>query len=197
MLVGLAVIVGMLGYFAFGAKADTVILLNMPNNHWTGIAAKLFYSFTIMGSFVLLIQPIFYVMESSSWYKNILDPQPAPAAEAAPEFENDYSSQPQRRNRHLELETTMQRIVYVFFRLVIVALVVLISFTFPNLNLVLTLGGSILGTIMTIIIPISFYNRAYSNDFKHQKHDKTNNHLEDQQRLLDDDIEVDPSMEKN
>lgn len=107
MLVGLAVIVGMLGYFAFGAKADTVILLNMPNNCWTGIAAKLFYSFTIMGSFVLLIQPIFYVMERSTWYRNILEPEEPTAAEAAPADENQEELPALRHRGHLELETSM------------------------------------------------------------------------------------------
>lgn len=48
---------------------------------------------------------------------------------------------------------------------------------------------------MTIIIPISFYNRAFSSDFKNQKYDKTNINLEaDEQGLLDPEIEEeDPS----
>jgi amino acid permease len=75
VLVLIAVITGFLGYFAFGSTTDTVILLNLPNNSWVGIAAKLFYCFTIMGSFVLLIQPIFYIMERSNWYTTILEPK--------------------------------------------------------------------------------------------------------------------------
>ena len=65
-------------------------------------------------------------------------------------------------------------IVFVAIRLVVVILVVLTSFTFPNLNIVLTLGGSILGTIMTIIVPVMFYNRAYSMSEKNLKYDKNN-----------------------
>jgi hypothetical protein len=38
-----------------------------------------------------------------------------------------------------------------------------ISFTIPNINILLTIAGSVLGTIMTIVLPILFYNRAYSN----------------------------------
>lgn len=76
-------ITGFLGYFAFGASTDTVILLNMPNNHWVGVAAKLFYCFTIMGSFVLLIQPIFYIIERTDWYTSILDPEAIDPAENA------------------------------------------------------------------------------------------------------------------
>ena len=39
------------------------------------------------------------------------------------------------------------------------------SFVFPDLNLVLTIGGAVLGTIMTIVVPVMFYNRAYSESF--------------------------------
>ena len=30
----------------------------------------------------------------------------------------------------------------------------------------LVLGGSVFGTIVTVLIPITFYNRAYSDSFK-------------------------------
>lgn len=65
-------------------------------------------------------------------------------------------------------------IVYVVFRLIIVTIVLLTSFIFPNLNLVLTLGGAVLGTIMTIVLPVTFYNRAYSITEKNMKYDKNN-----------------------
>ena len=71
MLIFIAILTGMLGYLAFGASCDSVILLNLPNDSVLGITAKMFYSFTIMGSFVIVIQPIFYVMERSEWYKNV------------------------------------------------------------------------------------------------------------------------------
>ena len=75
MLVFIAILTGMLGYFAFGATCDSVILLNLPNQSIFGILAKLFYCFTIMGSFVIVIQPIFYVMERAEWYQNLVSPQ--------------------------------------------------------------------------------------------------------------------------
>ena len=74
MLVLIAILTGMLGYFAFGATCDSVILLNLPNRSIFGILAKLFYCFTIMGSFVIVIQPIFYVMERAEWYQNLVSP---------------------------------------------------------------------------------------------------------------------------
>ena len=75
MLVLIAILTGMLGYFAFGATCDSVILLNLPNRSIFGILAKLFYCFTIMGSFVIVIQPIFYVMERAEWYQNLVSPE--------------------------------------------------------------------------------------------------------------------------
>ena len=50
--------------------------------------------------------------------------------------------------------------------------VLLISFLFPSINVFLALGGSVLGTIITIIMPVAFYNRAYSSDPKHLEKDK-------------------------
>jgi hypothetical protein len=39
-----------------------------------------------------------------------------------------------------------------------------ISFIVPNLNVMLSIGGSILGTIVSVVIPVLFYNKAYSQD---------------------------------
>ena len=168
----IAVMTGFLGYFAFGETTDTVILLNLPNNCWVGIAAKLFYCFTIMGSFVLLIQPIFYIIERSDWYTRILEPEQQEDDQI--EFEQEIDAPVYLNRAVVKPHSTMQMIVFVVIRLVVVAVVVLTSFVFPNLNLVLTLGGSILGTIMTIVLPVTFYNRAYSMTEKNQKYDKNN-----------------------
>ena len=60
---------GYLGYLAFGNSVKSVILYSLPNEDPAAITAKCCYVLTIMGSFVILIQPIFYVLESSNWYK--------------------------------------------------------------------------------------------------------------------------------
>jgi hypothetical protein len=67
---------GIFGYLTFGNTAESTILFNMPHHYGIGIAAKLCYLVTIMGSYVLVIQPIFYVMENSEWYKNIIGVDP-------------------------------------------------------------------------------------------------------------------------
>jgi len=63
--------VGMLGYLAFGNSCESTILFNMPNHMSIGIAAKICYLITIMGSYVILIQPIYHVIENSEWYINL------------------------------------------------------------------------------------------------------------------------------
>ena len=62
-------VVGYIGYLAFGSTVKSVILLNLPNEDPMSITAKCCYVLTIMGSFVLIVQPIFYIVESSNLYK--------------------------------------------------------------------------------------------------------------------------------
>lgn len=77
-------------------------------------------------------------------------------------------------------------------RSLVVAFTTLGSFVFPNLNIMLALGGSIMGTCMTIVLPVMFYNRAYSQNPKHLKLDKSNRHQdEDRSPLLNLDGEQD------
>jgi len=49
----------------------------------------------------------------------------------------------------------------------------MLSFAIPNINILLTLSGAIFGTIVTIWIPVLFYNRAYSDSFKNLEKDKS------------------------
>merc|ERR1719460_1300495 len=73
-----AATVGYLGYLAFGNSVKSVILYSLPNDDPAAITAKICYILTIMGSFVLLIQPIFYIIESSNWYKSCSTPNDEP-----------------------------------------------------------------------------------------------------------------------
>ena len=55
---------------------------------------------------------------------------------------------------------------FIIFRVFIVFCVVFLAFLIPNINILLTIGGSALGTIVNIIIPVMFYNRAFTNSKK-------------------------------
>ena len=58
---------------------------------------------------------------------------------------------------------------YIFWRTFIVLIVYFISLFVPNINILLTIGGSLLGVILSILIPVIFYNRAYANTEKNLK----------------------------
>ena len=64
----IAVSVAMAGYLAFGATVKSVIIYNLPNHDPTSITVKICYLVTIMGSFVLIAQPVFQVIERTECY---------------------------------------------------------------------------------------------------------------------------------
>jgi len=60
--------IGLLGYITFGDKIESLIIYNLPNNDMISILAKISYIITICGSFVLVVQPLFQIMEKSESY---------------------------------------------------------------------------------------------------------------------------------
>ena len=69
----IAVPTSYMGYLAFGDNVSSVVIYNLPPNDVMSILAKSFYVFTVMGSYVIVIQPIFYIIEETELYKKILD----------------------------------------------------------------------------------------------------------------------------
>lgn len=61
----------LLGYLTFGKTLRSVVLLNLPSEDPLTLATQSFYMVTIMGSYVILIQPVFNVIENYKWYKSI------------------------------------------------------------------------------------------------------------------------------
>lgn len=55
------------------------------------------------------------------------------------------------------------------FRTLVVVLVCAVSFVIPNINILLTFAGAILGTLVNIVLPVVFYNRAYTHSPKNRK----------------------------
>ena len=55
--------VGFTAYAAFGNSSKAAILYNLPNEDPLAVVAQICYILTISGSYVLLIQPIFHVIE--------------------------------------------------------------------------------------------------------------------------------------
>ena len=74
VLILFAVPTGYLGYLAFGNTVKSVLIMDLPYDDTLSVVAKLFYTLTIMGSFVLLIQPIYYVVERTEGYSAMMKP---------------------------------------------------------------------------------------------------------------------------
>ena len=55
---------------------------------------------------------------------------------------------------------------YFFFRILIVVILFVLSMLIPNITLLLTFAGAVLGTIVNVILPVLFYNRAYNGSDK-------------------------------
>jgi len=197
-----AALVGYLGYLAFGNSVKSVILYSLPNDDPLSITAKVCYVFTIVGSFVLIIQPIFYIIESSSWY------QPSKPAENDDAAKKDKqaaglsaSNQDGAVNEGGNAESAdsnqaddeapfscWELTKHIFFRTLVVVLVVVLAFLIPNLHLLLTFCGAVLGTIVNILLPVLFYNRAYNMGDKNRALDRRGE-MEEGEKLMDRDEE--------
>lgn len=59
-------------------------------------------------------------------------------------------------------------VVYFSFRTLVVVIVCFFAFLIPNISILITFGGAVLGTIVNILLPVLFYNRAFSNTPKNR-----------------------------
>ena len=55
---------------------------------------------------------------------------------------------------------------YLLIRISVVITCLIISFVVPNINILLQFGGSIIATLVSVVFPIMFYNRAYNDSEK-------------------------------
>lgn len=160
-----AVSVGYLGYLAFGATTKSLILYNLPNDDGLSITAKACYIFTVMGSFVLVIQPIFYILERGDWYKEAFYATPPSKQKGEKEDQEEEAPPMSVKSKDYVEDDSLSccgMTSFVLLRISIVFLLMALSMLIPNVHLLLIFGGSILGTITNIYIPVIFYNRAYT-----------------------------------
>ena len=184
LLVFIAITVGMAGYLAFGDTAQSLLIYNLPSNDPLSIAAKVFYIVTITGSYVILIQPIFHVVESSSWYLSIMEsmgsysPMQHSSGTSSGHLSMRSQGSPQgeqgeQREKPVYQETWSQSFFFYLFRTAFVMFILVCSFYTPSLNIMLAIGGAILGTIVTVVIPVMFYNKAYADEEVNHGKDKS------------------------
>ena len=58
-------------YLTFGASTESVVFLNLPDHDPMSIATKICYFICVMGSNVVMLQPIYSLLENYDWYTNI------------------------------------------------------------------------------------------------------------------------------
>ena len=204
LTVFVAATVGYIGYLAFGNSVKGVILYSLPNDDPAAITAKICYVLTIMGSFVILIQPIFYVMESSGWYKKTSTccaddgPEEMMAPKAAegkpeggegkpgdgekPEGEGAEGGEGEAGGANNDVNMSKEEsvvldgrppsfcgyVVYFLFRTLVVVIVCFFAFLIPNISILITFAGAVLGTLVNVLLPVLFYNRAFNNSGKNR-----------------------------
>ena len=137
--------VGYLGYYAFGNTVKSVIVYNFPNEDPVSILIKICYLFTISGSYVIVIQPVFHVLESTSWYK---------VGKCGAELEEDGDDD--------TVFSFCDWCKYFLVRTLVVVILFFISIAIPNINILMTISGALCGTLVNFYLPVLFYNRAYN-----------------------------------
>lgn len=192
--------VGYLGYLAFGTTTKSLILYNLPNDDPLSITAKVCYIFTIMGSFVLVIQPIYYIIERGEWYKEAfyaVPPSKVKKEKPDPEEEMNLEA-PQSLNAgstrtYVEDDALSMCGIFCFaiIRIALIMILFALSMLIPNIHLLLIFGGAILGTITNIYLPVIFYNRAFTFTDKNKALEKAKKD-EDMQPLMENQTEQEP-----
>jgi hypothetical protein len=117
-------------------------------------------------------------MERAGWYNNWFCPNDRPEEEENKEDDEKKSKaskaqkeggaqdEPSEQSEEDIPWTFCQYIRYFIFRILVVLIIYTISILIPNINIMLTFAGAVLGTLVNIILPVLFYNRAYNGSNK-------------------------------
>ena len=129
LVIVVAIGFGTFSYLTFGNQTESVILMNLPTGDPASITTKVCYFICVMGSYIIMIQPVFSLLENYGWYKNV---------------------------------TCMSaNLKHGLFRILVVLLSIGVSLVLPNVHVVVELTGSTMGTLIAVVMPVMFYNKAY------------------------------------
>jgi len=124
---------------------------------------------------VLVIQPINHVIETSNWYNGRCSDPPAQEEEETPGNDNiDPARSNIEQPQDEESKGALWWVKFFVVRTTIVVIVFFVSILIPNIGLLVTFIGAILGTIINIWLPVIFYNRAYNGKTKNLELIKAN-----------------------
>ena len=174
LTLAIACTVGYTGYLAFGSGCKSVIIYNLPAHDTSSIITKIFYLITICGSFVLVIQPIFHVIETSNFYDGRCSDLPKDESEETPAEPRDDLAPGEEQPQDEESWSCLRWTKFLVVRTSIVLILLLISTIIPNISILITFAGAVLGTIINVVLPVLFYNRAYNSKTKNLKLIKAN-----------------------
>ena len=134
------ILLGALSYAAYGQYTNSVILLNLAPSTLTYVV-QVFYSIGILCSYCLMVTPTFKILNSIPWYHHLPDPSLGPFP---------------------RLKTLLTRVL-------VVVLCCSLAYMIPNLGQFLNFQGSVTGILMTFVLPISVYFKAYGERITKQE----------------------------
>ena len=100
------------------------------------------------------------MIETSNWYKTIVCDK---------EEEEETPGSSAKGSDEADRWSFCRWVNFFFYRILVVVIVALIASIVPNINILMTFTGSIFGTIVNILLPTLFYNRAYNRKEKNLK----------------------------
>lgn len=112
----------------------------------------------MMGSFVIHAQPLFYVIESSNWFKRA-----ASSADLWTEEDKDDRRSTTPYNQMADPDNLSWCYLFIVYieRFALVYSITVIANFMPGLNLMLVFIGAMFGTLIVYVIPLLFYLKAY------------------------------------
>lgn len=174
----IAVSISYIGYFAFGSEMKSVIIYNLPYYDTLSTLVRVCFVITICGSFVLLSQPVFHVIEASYFYQTgswgykeqntALYDADINASEKSESHVGRLSGIKDFGSSIVESWSFQRWVKHVAVRVTIVIIVFLIAAVVPNINILLTFTGACIGTMCNVWVPVLFYNRAYNTSYKNR-----------------------------
>ena len=126
------ILLGSLSCAAYGQYTNSVILLNLAPSTLTYVV-QVFYSLGILCSYCLMITPTFKILSSIPSYHRLPDPTCGP----------------------------LPRLKSLLTRVLVVLLCCSLAYQIPNLGQFLNFQGSVTGILMTFVLPIAVYLKAY------------------------------------
>lgn len=169
--------IGYLGYLAFGNTIKPVIFQSLPTNDPLSFIARIAYLINILGTFVIQSNVLFTVIEKADWYnKGCCGCQKGEDEQENVDAEDNQTVKFTERGEPISCfnkpnslpYSCMERLKYISFRIFVLGLIFTTSILLTDIHVLITLNGSICLTILVLVLPVLYYNKAYNWDPKNR-----------------------------